>query len=594
MHYGVLAKTYEALESTSKRLEMTDILVQLFKETPPEIIDKVIFLTQGKLHPSWLGFPEIGIAEKTAIKGVAQAINTKPEEVVKAVNKFGDLGSALEKLEKKQIKDLLSFTGERKKTRFSSPITVEEVYKELDEIAQVSGTGSADVKVQKLADLLRSVEAKAGKWILRAVLGKLRFGIADQTILDALAVTFTGDKKNKEIIERGYNIHPNLGEIAKLLSTKGLDAITKMKIEIFTPVRMMLAQRLSSIDEILEKLGGKCGVERKYDGERIQAHKSGKEVKLFSRNLENPTSQYPDVCELIRSLKANEVVVEGECVAIDPETGDLRPFQELMHRRRRYSIQEAKDKYPISLFLFDILKIGEKDLLDEPYPTRRKYLEGIIEETKRLKLATALISDSVPEIQTFFDSSIESGCEGIIAKSVQSDSIYQPGARGWLWVKLKQSYQKLADTIDVVIVGAYFGRGKRAQMYGALLCAVLDKNDGTYKTISKVGSGFRDTDLIENMKKFEEIKSDTKPLQVVSVIKPLPDIWFEPKLVAEIRGDEITLSTVHSAGFGEIRPNSGLAVRFPRFIRWREDKSAEDSTTTDEIIEMYKQQIKQV
>ncbi|MHA1648751.1 MAG: ATP-dependent DNA ligase [Candidatus Helarchaeota archaeon] len=585
MRYGVLAKAYEELESTSKRLEMTDILVKLIKQTPVEILDKVIFLTQGKLHPSWLGLPVIGIAEKSAIKAVSLATGINIKIIDEKVKEIGDLGSAFEKFS----------TKKRQKTLISTPITVKRVYLTLDEIAQASGPGSADFKIRKLAGLLADVNKLEGKWILRTVLGKLRFGIADQTIMDALAIAFTGDKSSKPIIERGYNIHPNLGEIAKTLAKEGLSAIENMKIELFTPVRMMLAQRLSSIKEILEKLGGKCACEFKYDGERIQAHKSGKKVELYSRNLENATSQYPDVCELITQLKANETIVEGECVAINPESGELRPFQELMHRRRKYEIDDAIEKYPVCLFLFDILKKGKTNLIDFPYTERRKILENIVRENDHLKLATAIISDNVTEIEAFFNTSIESGCEGIIAKSIKNDSVYQAGARGWLWIKLKESYQsKMVDSIDVVVVGAYWGRGKRARTYGALLCAILDEKEQKYKTICKVGSGFTDENLAGFIEKFEKNKMDIKPSKVISIIKPEPDIWFEPKFVMEVIGDELTLSPTHTAGFNSIRQNSGLAIRFPRFLRWREDKSPADITTESEVIDMYNQQLKQI
>ena len=593
MQYGVLAKAYEELESTSKRLEMTDILVQLFKQTPIDIIDKVIFLTQGKLHPSWYDQPVIGIAEKLAIRAVARATNLHEDKINKKVKKIGDLGSAFKEIIsiKGSQMSLVDF-GVKKKSK--TPLTIKEVYLTLDDIAKASGPGSSDSKIKDLAELIRNSSAIEGKWILRTVLGKLRLGVADATILDALTIAFTEDKKNKPIIERGYNIHPNLGEITKILASEGLDTIKKMKINIFTPVRMMLAQRLSSIEEILEKFGVRnCACEFKYDGERLQIHMSGDKIMLYTRNLENATPQYPDVCDLIRTLKIHRVVIEGEIVSIDPVSGDLRPFQELMHRRRKYKIEEAIEKYPICLFLFDILKKDEQDLLDEPYKVRRKYLEELIEETNHLKLATIIITDNAAEIETFFNRSIESGCEGIIAKSV--NSVYSAGARGWTWIKLKESYQsKMVDSIDAVILGAYIGRGKRAQSYGALLCGVFDKDDGNFKTICKVGSGFTDSDLNLLIQKFEEIKRETKPPQVISLIKPLPDVWFDPKFVIEIIGDELTLSPTHTAGFDKIRANSGLAIRFPRFIRWRDDKSIEDITTTDEVIEIYQQQRKQV
>jgi DNA ligase-1 len=584
MQYRTLSNAYEKLALTAKRLEITDILVELFRNTSTEIIDKVIFLTQGKLHPSWFELPETGIAEKSAIKAVSITTGSNTNEIEEKVKELGDLGTVFEKglMKKKQ------------KTLTSSSLTVDKVYSSLDKIAQASGAGSADFKVRNLAGLLANVDGTDGKWILRTVLGKLRIGVADQTIMDALAITFTEDKNNKQYIEYGYNIHPDLGEIARKLVNEGLDSIKKMKVEYFTPVRMMLAQRLPSFEEILEKFGGKCACEFKYDGERLQIHVSGNKIMLYTRNLENVTSQHPELITLIRTLKSKKFIIEGEVVAINEESGELLPFQELMHRRRKYSIQEAIEKYPTCVFLFDILKLNEEDLLDKPYTDRRKLLEGIVKESDHLKLATAIVTDNATDMEKFFNYSIESGCEGIMAKSVQLDSVYQAGARGWIWIKFKRSYQKMRDSIDVVVVGAYMGHGRRAMTYGALLCAVLNRNEGTYETICKLGSGFTDDNLKDFISKFEEIKRETKPIQIKTLIKPEPDIWFEPKFIAELIGDEITLSGVHPAGFGVIRANSGLAIRFPRFIRWREDKSLEDITTTEEIIDMYKRQIKQV
>ncbi|NVM55675.1 MAG: ATP-dependent DNA ligase [Candidatus Helarchaeota archaeon] len=592
MQYKVVAEAYEQLESTSKRLEMTDILVQLFKKTPTDIIDKVILLTQGKLHPSWLGLDVIGLAEKSAIRAVQKATGEKIKIIKEKVKETGDLGTTFDKLKKLKVKTLSQFMQKKKpEPRFSSPITVEEVYSELDEISKLTGTGSGDKKLSRVSELLEAANRKEGKWILRTLIGKMRLGIRDMTILDALAIAFTNDKKNKPIIERGYNIYPNLGEIAKILTNQELDTIKNLKIVTFTPVRMMLAQRLSSIEEILKKLGGISAWEYKYDGERLQIHIDDK-VMLYTRNLEDATPQYPDVQKLVRDLDIDKAVIEGEVVAVD-SSGGLRPFQELMHRRRKYGIDDAVEQYPINLFLFDILKKGEQDLLDVPYTVRRKHLEQLVEGTDKLKLATVKITDNASEIERFFNESIESGCEGIIAKDI--NSVYSAGARGWSWIKLKESYQStMADNIDIVVVGAYMGRGKRARTYGALLCAVLDEKEGNYKTICKVGSGFSDSDLDFFLQKFEEVKRDTKPPQVKSVIKPVPDVWFDPLIVAEIAGDEITLSNVHLAGFGKVKTNSGLAIRFPRFIRWREDKSIEDITTTDEVVDIYKRQRKTV
>jgi DNA ligase-1 len=444
-----------------------------------------------------------------------------------------------------------------------------------------------------LSGLLSDAEPKEAKYILRMVTGNLRLGIADMTILDALAISFTGSKEKREIIERAYNLTSDLGDVARTLAEEGIEGIEKYHVKIGRPIRMMMAQRLATAEEILEKLGGEAVCEWKYDGERIQVHKQDDEVILFTRRLENITAQYPDIVKLSKEhIKAKEAIIEGEAVAIDPNTGDLLPFQLLMHRRRKYGISEAAEKFPVNLFLFDALYLDGKDLTQEPYKQRRAALKSAIEETENFKLAEALITDDPKKINKFFEEAIASGCEGLILKS--ENGIYQAGARGWLWIKLKRSYQsKMIEPIDVVIVGAFAGRGKRSGSYGALLTAVYDKRKDSFTTICKVGSGFTDEDLKKLPEMLSPYKINHPHPRVESEMKA--DVWFTPAVVIEIIGDELTLSPVHTSAYGEIREGAGIAVRFPRFTgKWRPDKGPEDATSVQEIVEMYQAQLKRV
>jgi len=417
-------------------------------------------------------------------------------------------------------------------------------------------------------------------------------GIADMTILDALAIAFCKTKDVRSIIERAYNISSDLGAVAKTLAYEGLEGIKKFRIVVGRPIRPMLAERLTSPEEILEKLGGKCAAEYKYDGERIQAHKKGDEVLLFSRRLENITHHYPDACELIRNnIKAEEAIVEGEVVAIDPETGEMQPFQELMHRRRKYGIEEAMKLYPITLFMFDALYVDGEDLTLKPYPYRREILGKIVKETDRIKLATYKLIDNPKDLEEFFLEAVANGCEGLVCKSVNPDAIYQAGARGWLWIKYKRDYKsEMIDTVDLVVVGAFWGKGRRAGTYGALLMAAYDPEADMFRTVCKVGSGFTDEDLEKLPEILEPYKIPHIHPRVDSKIEA--DVWFVPAVVLEIIGAEITLSPMHTCGLNAIREEAGLAIRFPRFTgRYRTDKRAEDATTVKEIIEMYKAQL---
>lgn len=584
MKYSSIAEAYEKIEATTKRLEMTDYLVEILKETPTSLIDKVVYLTQGKLYPDFVGI-EIGIAEKLAVRAVARSAGHREKDIEEDMQKTGDLGETTQKFMKKKTQA----------TFFSVPLTVERVYETLDKMANSTGSGSVDLKLSLLAGLLSDASPSEAKYIVRTVTGSLRLGIADMTVLDALAVAFGGGKETREQLERAYNISSDLGRVAKLVAEEGIERIKQFKVLPGEPIRPMLAERLSSSAEILEKLGGKCRAEYKYDGERIQAHKKKDEVKLFSRRLEDITDQYPDGVEYIRKhVKAEEAIVEAEAVAVDPETGEMKPFQELMHRRRKYGIKEAMEEHPITLFMFDVLYVDGKDLTLQPYPVRHRYLEKIIEQTDNVKVAESTIAENPEQLEQFFETTVESGSEGIICKSVNEDSVYQAGARGWLWIKYKRDYRsEMTDTLDLVVVGAFHGRGKRAGTYGTFLLAAYDPDKDVFETVTKVGTGFTDADLEKLPKMLNKHKISHKHPRVDSTLDV--DVWFEPAVVIETRGAEITLSPIHTCAMNVIRKESGLAMRFPRFTgKYRVDKSAEDATTTQELVEMYRSQLKKI
>jgi DNA ligase-1 len=584
LDYAVIADAYEKIEATSKRLEMTDLLVDLLKNTPKQVIAKVVYLTQGKIYPDFVGL-EIGVAEKLAIKALARASGRRQSEIEKELRENGDIGLAAQKiLAKKQ-----------QSTFFQKTLTAERVYETLDKMAKTTGSGAVGSKMALLAGLLSDASPKESKYIMRTVTGNLRLGIADMTVLDALAIAYGGGKESRELIERAYNISSDLGKVANVVTEKGLAGIEKFKVEVFEPIRPMLAERLASPEEILEKLGGKCVAEYKYDGERVQAHKKGNEVLLFSRRLERISDQYPDAVELVKGqVKAEEAILEAECVAVDVETGELLPFQELMHRRRKYGVKEAMAQYPVSLFMFDALYVDGRDLTLKSYPVRRKMLETAIKENAQVKAAKQQKTSSVKELEEFFEKAIEDGCEGLMCKSVAKDSVYQAGARGWLWIKYKRDYKsEMTDTVDLVVVGAFHGRGKRAGTYGALLLAAYNKEADTFETVTKLGTGFTDEDL---KKLHELLKAYVVPRKHSRVQSKLEaDVWFEPKVVLEVLGAEITLSPIHVCALNAVRKNSGLAIRFPRFTgKYRTDKAAEDATTSLEIVEMYRNQLKQI
>jgi DNA ligase-1 len=584
LNYANIADAYEKIEATTKRLEMTSLLVELLKATPKNEIAKVVYLTQGKIYPDFVDL-QIGVAEKLAVKALSRASGRKETEIEADLRKSGDIGESAQ-----------NFLTNRKQVTFGQKtLTVEKVYETLDKMAKTTGSGSIDTKMALLCGLLTDASPKEAKYILRTVTGNLRLGIADMTVLDALAIAYGGGKEAREQLERAYNTSSDLGRVASVVAEKGLAGIKKFEVVVYEPIRPMLAERLSSPEDILEKLGGKCVAEYKYDGERIQAHKKGTKVSLYSRRLEDITDQYPDAAELIKdNVKAKEAILEGECVAVDVETGEMRPFQELMHRRRKYGIEEAMKEYPVSLFLFDALFVEGKDLTLLPYLERRKALEKTLKENIRLCAAKNKITSSVKELEAFFEEAIADGCEGIVCKAVGKDAVYQAGARGWLWIKYKRDYKsEMKDTVDLVVVGAFHGRGKRAGTYGALLLATYNKKGDVFETVTKLGTGFTDKDLKEMPELLRKHEIPKKHSRVQSLLKA--DVWFEPAVVLEVLGAEITLSPIHMCAMDSIRRGSALAIRFPRFTgKYRTDKGPEDATTSNEIVEMYRNQLKKI
>ncbi len=588
MQYREVSQFYDRLENTTKRLEMIDILAELFSSlaetSDAETMGQVVYLTQGKLYPDWTGKPEIGIAEKMAINAIAIALGINVKQVTNRVNTTGDIGIACEQL----------LAQKRQTALFQVPLTVSKVYESLVKMAAAQGSGSADFKIKTLAGLINAAMPIEARYLLRTVTGALRLGIAEMTVIDALAVAFTGGKEHRAKIERAYNITSDLGHIAGLISTKGIQAIETVQVSLGKPIRMMAAQKLSTAQEIVEKLEGKLSGEWKLDGERMQIHKNDQEVTIFSRRLEQITDMYPDVVQLAKKqITSKTCIVEGEAVAVDKKDMEkLLPFQVLMRRRRKYKINEMVKEIPVAIFFFDCLYVNEIDLTQESYLKRRAHLEKIVKKSNYARLVPAKELTNSSDVETMFRDALDHGSEGLIVKSTSLDSIYRAGARSWLWVKLKESYQAQAiGPVDLVVVGAFWGRGRRAKTYGALLAAVRDEESGEFKTVCKVGTGFSDEELEKLPERFNSLILTKRDSLVDS--KMNADVWFRPALVFQVVGDEITRSPVHTCAFNQVTPNEGLAIRFPRFDgTWRYDKSPEEATSVNDIITAYNAQTK--
>lgn len=583
MNYSEVAKKYSELEAVSGRIELTKILASLLEATPRSELACLVYMTQGKLRPDYEGV-ELGLAEKMALRALASASGHGQEKVYSVYVKHGDLGKAAE--------ELLESRGQG--TLFSEGLTLKRVYDTLLRIAKQSGSGSVEAKLRELASLLNDATPLEAKYIMRTVTGELRLGVADYTVLDAAATAFLGGKDMRGEAERAYNVHPDLGFIVESVAAKGLRGIRGVSVEVGVPIRPMLAERLSSAVDIVKKMGERqVTAEYKLDGERLQIHRDGDKVELFSRRLEVITQHYPDAADLVReNVSAKRAILEAEVVAINEDTGEYLPFQELMHRRRKYGVDQAIADYPVALNFFDILLSGASDLTLKPYVQRRKRLEGCVKETDRTRLVPARTTASPGEIEDFMAEAIENGCEGLVVKDPAST--YRAGAREFAWIKLKREYRsELTDTIDLAVIGAFHGRGRRAGNYGTYLLGAYDSARSAFTSVAKVGTGFSDEDLAKLPKLLKRSESHVQPPGVES--KMVPDVWFRPAVVIEVIAAELTLSPIHTAAMGKVRAGAGISLRFPKFTgKVRDDKRPEDSTTVDEIVAMYRRQTKKV
>lgn len=436
---------------------------------------------------------------------------------------------------------------------------------------------------------MQRARPEESKFILRLTLGKLRLGFGDQFLLEAFAIAFTGDKKYLGKIKESYNVCTDIGELAESLARYGPRELGHFSIKLGRPVQSMLAQRVKDFEELEKRIPGKKAAEEKYDGERVQIHKNGNEIQAFSRRLENITAQYPDIVEAIRqNILADKIILDGEIIAYSREedsTEEFHPFQRLMQRRRKYEVEKYTEILPVAVFFFDILLLEGKSLLKEPYPKRRALLEEHVKESGIIRLARRKVTESLEEIEEFFNDVLEKKLEGILIKSMANDSIYEAGKRSWLWLKWKEEYAEgMRETFDLVIVGKYYGRGRRKGSFGALLCAALNQEEQRFETFKKVGTGFTDEDAKEIENLISEHIVPEIPKNVFIKNRMLPDIFIEPAIVIEVLGMEITESPNHTAGEG--KGETGLALRFPRFLRIRRDKGPYEATAVREIREL--------
>ncbi len=584
MRFAELAGAYGRLEATSKRLEMRQILADLVRPLRGEELAHVLYLSQGQLLPEYEGV-ELGVAGSLAVRALAQASGVAEATVASHAKRAGDLGTTAEEL-----------FAPHAPPAASAALSVRDVYEGLRAIAAAKGEASQAEKIRVLTGLLERAGPQEAKFLIRFVLGTLRVGVREMTILDALTLAFAdGSKDARAKIEAAFNVSSDLGLVARALVEHGLDGVGRIGLEVGRPIRPMLAEREPSLDAVLKRMGGEAALEYKYDGLRIQAHVPAHgPPELFSRRLENMSAQFPElIAELPKALAVKPAIVEGECVPIDLDTDEIQPFQEVSRRRgRKHDLDKVQAEIPVALFLFDVLLAGPEDVSAEDFPARRRRLEQLLRPTDRVRLAQQRIVRSVDEATAFLEEAVSGGAEGVMAKSLGPGSRYRAGARGYWWIKYKRDYTTgLTDSIDGVVVGGFAGRGRRAGRFGAFLLAVYDAKRDKFESFCKVGSGFDDAQLKEMPRRMKPFEVEAAPPSVETGLTP--DQWFRPGVVIEVRGAELTLSPIHRAAAGAIRPGVGFALRFPRFTgRIREDKSATDATTSKELLEMYRGQVR--
>lgn len=576
MKFSYFSQQLQNLEQESSRNTMTKMLADLFnKAQASEINEMINFLLESFDAP--YKNKQFNIADKGIIVIIASLVAESEEKVTQEFKKLGDLGLTVQ------------FFWQGKDTG----ISVLEVYQALEFIADITGTGSTEKKVELTKKLLERVDAVSAKFIIRMISKTLRLGFSDMTILDALSWMQEGNKSLSKQLEEAYNICADLGLVAKIFKQKGLLGIKALKIQVGIPIRPAAAERLKSSQAIIEKIGH-CIAQPKLDGFRVQLHVKKTalktEVHFFSRNLLDMSQMFPELTDLAKKLDVESLICEGEAIVYDQDTQTFLPFQQTVKRKRKHGVEQASQDFPLRLYLFDILYLNGQSLLEKTHQQRREILLKVIKSVKddSLQVIEEKKITNIKELEDYFLTNIQAGLEGLVVK--RDDSIYQPGKRNFNWIKLKrESHATLIDTIDVVIFGYYVGQGKRAKFgIGAFLVGIYNRAEDHFETVAKVGTGMSDDEWKILKKRCDHIAVKQQPKNVICSKELYPDVWVAPEIVCTVKSDEITWSPLHTAG--KTTNNLGLALRFPRFIEYRDDKSAQDATTLVELQQLFKQQ----
>lgn len=579
MLFQEFAEYLQRIEETPSRNEMTVLLADLINEISKEEAKEVVYLLQGRVAPVFQPV-EFNVAEKMMIRSIALSFGLTEKRVIQEFKEIGDLGLLAEKYRKDS-----SVKAEK--------VNIESVFLRLSDIASYSGKGSQDKKIIALRDLFLDLPSLSCRYIARIPIGKMRLGLSAKTVLDVLSWAEVGDKSLRKNVERAYYACSDLGLVVETFKSGGIKALSKLSSRPGTPIFSKLVERIPTTEGIVEKMGA-VYAQPKFDGLRCQIHKWEEngivKVKMFSRNLEDMTLMFPDIVESIKNLKAESFILDSEVIAYNAETEEFMPFQKTMYRKRKYKIGEKAAEIPVSIFAFDVLFLNGRDMMQKPVEERVDALQKLLAVApQNINMTETILFKDPESLEKYFIENVSEGLEGIIVKRV--GSIYEPGTRNFEWVKLKRAMKgHLSDTVDVVIMGYYAGKGRLAKFgIGAILVGVLDQSTNEYVTIAKVGTGIKDSDWTKLKRILSDLETKQKPNSYNVDKLLIPDYWVEPKIVTQIRADEITRSPVHTCA--RDAEGVGYALRFPRMEIMQRDKLPEDCTTVKEVLNLYKNQL---
>jgi len=555
MRYQKLAEFYKEVSSTPKRLEKIEILSKLLKYLPDSDRD-ILYLLQGDIYPEY-DEKKIGISNQLAIKAISRSTGINSKEVVKAWKKIGDLGKVAEELTKNKKQATLS----------NHVITTEKVLENLRKLPELEGAGTVNKKISLITELLTSASPLEALYLTRTLIGDLRIGMQESTIRESLSSAFFNrDKNASEIIQRAIDKSNDVAEVFDIAKKGKIKELEKVQLQVGKPIKAMLPRKVAKIEEGFEEVGKPCAIEYKYDGFRILIHKNTEGIKLFTRSLENVTKQFPEIVEYVNKyVKGKSFILDSEAVGFDKKTKEYKVFQDISQRiRRKYNIKELQNKLPVEVNVFDVLHYNGKSQLDEPFEKRAKLVRKIIKNKPyKIIYSKQIITGNLKKAVAFYKKALKDNQEGVMMKNLKAE--YKPGRRVGHMIKIKPEVRDL----DLVIIGAEYGTGKRSGWLSSYILACKGKNKGEYLAIGKMGTGIKEKS--EQGVSFEQLTKKVKPYIIKEKGK---GVEIKPKIIIAVTYQEIQKSPNYKSGF---------ALRFPRFTALREDKHLSEIATLKEI-----------